>query len=104
MNDRQRNDAPATEVSPERRRELLDQGKAQPQTPEPARRDQVDVANDVQEGLADANERAAPTSTEDENRATRPNGGTGSTDARTDTFKPADDTPSVLPSKRGPRE
>lgn len=91
------------DVTPERKRELLDQGTAQPKAPDPAQRDQVDVANDVQEGLADANERRSPTSTEDENRATRPNGGSGSTDARTDTFKPADDTPSVLPEETGPR-
>ena len=103
MNDQDRNDARTGGVSPERKRELLNQGTAQPQAPEPARRDQVDVANDVQDGLADANQRAAPTSTEDENRATRPNGGTGSTDARTDTFKPADDTPGRLPTSSGPR-
>ena len=72
--------------------------------PEPSTKDQVDIADRVQKDLAKANDRERARENEsvehqaiDGNPAPQP-------DVEGGMFKPADDTPAVLPEKSGPKE
>lgn len=71
------------------------------ETIEPSSEDQVDIANRVQEGLKDANSREAKSP---RSEGTKPLDGNPAPERDTegDVFKPADDTPSVLPKRAGP--
>lgn len=74
--------------------------------PEPRDEDQVDIAFDVQRGLEKANNKS------ESDRQTPPDGHKatefdGSPNPRADegarVFKPADDTPAVMPTRQGPK-
>lgn len=72
--------------------------------PEPSTEDQVDIADRVQKDLAKANDReraredaSVEQQAIDGNPAPQP-------DVEGGMFKPADDTPAVLPEKSGPKE
>ncbi|WP_116521813.1 hypothetical protein [Achromobacter insuavis] len=77
-----------------------------PAAPEPSKEDQVDVASRVQEGLKEANKgsrtdsRTPPTG----HKATQFDGSPNPrADEDTEVLKPADDTPAVMPKRRGPK-
>lgn len=73
--------------------------------PEPSTEDQVDIADRVQKGLGKANDRERTREGESVGKAPAIDGNPAP-EADTDggVFKPADDTPVVLPKKSGPKD
>lgn len=78
----------------------------QPATPEPGSESQVDIASRVQDGLKKSNEqrepekRASPTG----HKATEFDGSPNPrADEDSGVFKPADETPAVMPKRSGPK-
>lgn len=77
-----------------------------PTPPEPSTEDQVDISSRVQEGLKKANERSEPEGqrSPSDHKATEFDGSpTPQADEEPRTFKPADDTPAVMPTRHGPK-
>ncbi|ANN70603.1 hypothetical protein ACL598_03060 [Bordetella bronchialis] len=71
-------------------------------TPEPSTKSQVDIANDVQEGLGNANDERKRRETTVGGKATQFDGNPNpETDDEGGVFSPPDDTPAVLPKKEG---
>lgn len=70
--------------------------------PEPSTEDQVDIANRVQKGIRQANDRE-PSGEAGADRSPAMDGNPApERDAEGGVLKPADDTPAVLPKRSGP--
>ncbi|AOB32714.1 hypothetical protein AKI39_21160 [Bordetella sp. H567] len=70
--------------------------------PEPSKKSQVDIANDVQDGLRESNESSRRRDTTAGKKATQFDGNPNpESDDEGGVFSPPDDTPAVLPKKEG---
>jgi len=69
--------------------------------PEPSKEDQVDIAARIQDDLGKASESRQARESSAPGKATQFDGNPNPEAAEDGTFNPRDDTPSVLPTKKG---
>lgn len=69
--------------------------------PEPSAEDQVDIAARVQKDLGKASDHRQAQESSTPRKATQFDGNPNAERADDDTFNPRDDTPNVLPTKKG---